>query len=454
MNFTNQSLPELLSFLDGLVDPRIVMDADYRIVAANRAYTRVFGQGQSISGRHCYEVSHHFTVPCDQAGESCPLRMSLESGQTQRVLHLHHTPRGEEHVDVETTPIRNQQGEVRYFVETLRVVKQASSRPAAEGLVGRSAAFNLMLSLVMRVAPSDAAVLLLGETGTGKELVARLIHEAGRRSDGPFVVVDCSGLTETLFESELFGYEKGAFTGATHRKIGLVESASGGTLFLDEVGDIPLPLQVKLLRLLETGTYRRVGGIETLRSDFRLVCATHRDILGMVEAESFRRDLYYRIGTFPIHIPSLAERGEDVPLLADSFLKRVGGGRQLRLAEAAVEALKARAYPGNIRELRNLIERASILADGDEIAAAHLVTELPARLGELAPVTPADNKAAFVVEEPVGLEELERRYLRWIDSSFAGDRVGLASLLGVGKRTLFRKLGAVREAKPLDPKER
>ena len=136
----------------------------------------------------------------------------------QRVLHLHHTPRGEEHVDVETTPVRNQKGEVTYFVETLRVVKQASSRPAAEGLVGRSVAFKHMLALVMRVAPTDAAVLLLGETGTGKELVARLTHEAGRRNDGPFVVVDCSGLTETLFESELFGYEKGAFTGAAHRK--------------------------------------------------------------------------------------------------------------------------------------------------------------------------------------------------------------------------------------------
>ena len=235
MSFINKSLPELLSFLDGLAESTIVMDADYRIVAANRAYTREFGQGRPVSGRHCYEVSHGFTVPCDQAGESCPLRLSQESGQMQRVLHRHHTPRGEEHVDVDTTPIRNQQGEVVYFVEILRVVKQAASRPTAEGLVGRSAAFNQMLALVMRVAPTAAAVLLLGETGTGKELVASLIHEAGRRADRPFVVVDCSGLTETLFESELFGYEKGAFTGASHRKIGLVEAASGGTLFLDEV---------------------------------------------------------------------------------------------------------------------------------------------------------------------------------------------------------------------------
>ncbi|HLP25528.1 MAG TPA: sigma 54-interacting transcriptional regulator, partial [Acidobacteriota bacterium] len=313
MSHPNKSLPELLSFLDGQTEPRIVMDPDFRIVAANRAYSREFAQGRPLAGRYCYEVSHHFTVPCDQAGESCPLRMSQESGRVQRVLHLHHTPRGEEHVDVETTPIRDQDGAIAYFVETIRVVKQASSRPAAEGLVGRSLAFNRMLALLMRVAPTDAAVLLLGETGTGKELVAQLVHEAGKRASGPFVAVDCSGLTESLFESELFGYEKGAFTGATHRKTGLIEAASGGTLFLDEVGDIPLPLQVKLLRLLETGTYRRVGGVETLRSDFRLVCATHRDLNTMVERETFRRDLFHRISTFPVAVPSLAQRTEDIP---------------------------------------------------------------------------------------------------------------------------------------------
>ena len=437
MKFPVKSLPELLSFLDGQAEPRIVMDADYRIVAANRAYTREFALGQPVAGRHCYEVSHHFTVPCDQAGESCPLRMSQDSGQMQRVLHLHHTPRGEEHVDVETTPVRDGDGNIAYFVETLRVVKHASSRPAAEGLVGRSPAFNRMLALVMRVAPTDAAVLLLGETGTGKELVAQLLHEAGRRAAGPFVAVDCSGLTESLFESELFGYEKGAFTGAAHRKIGLVESASGGTLFLDEVGDIPLPLQVKLLRLLETGTYRRVGSVETLRSDFRLVCATHRDLDRMVEAESFRRDLYHRIGTFPIAVPSLAERCEDIALLADSFLKRVAGERSLRLSAAASAALQQRAYTGNIRELRNLIERASILADGDEITPAQFDMRAPPAMS----AAPA-NPSAFVIDAPIALDELEKRYLDWVARSFAGDRAALAARLKVGKRTLYRKLKA------------
>ena len=441
MNSSTRSFPELISFLDGQAEPSIVMDAEYRIVAANSAYTREFAQGRDVNGKACYEVSHHFTVPCDQAGESCPLRMSQQSGQMQRVLHLHHTPRGEEHVDVSTAPIRDDKGRLAYFVETMRVVKHASSHPAAEGLVGRAASFSRMLSLVMRVAPTDAAVLLLGETGTGKELVARVVHEAGRSAEGPFVAVDCSGLTESLFESELFGYEKGAFTGAAHRKIGLVEAASGGTLFLDEVGDIPLALQVKLLRLLEAGTYRRVGGIETLRSDFRLVCATHRDMTDMVETETFRRDLFHRISTFPIAVPALNERIDDIPLLANSFLKRVAGDRGLHFSAATLEALMRRRYTGNIRELRNIVERASILADGNEIAPSHLDMDpccSNAPDTNRAPVAPAAS--AFVVDAPIALEDLERNYLRWLQARFDGDRRSMAASLKVGMRTLYRKL--------------
>ena len=439
MEYPAKSLSELVSFLEGQREPRIVMDADYRIVAANRAYADAFAQSSPVAGRHCYEVSHHFSAPCDQAGEPCPLRMSQESGQVQRVLHLHHTSRGEEHVDVETTPIRDEQGKIIYFVETMRVVKQAFSSPVAAGLVGRSAGFNRMLALAMRVAPTQATVLLRGETGTGKELVARLLHEAGGNAGGPFVVVDCSGLSETLFESELFGYEKGAFTGAQHRKTGLVESAAGGTLFLDEVGDIPLSLQVKLLRLLESGTFRRVGGVETLRCEFRLICATHRDIERMVDEERFRRDLYHRISTFPIHVPSLAERAGDIPLLADSFLKRVADARHLRLSPAALAALSQRHYSGNIRELRNLIERATILVDGEEIEARHfdMASGLLAETPVCAERPPAE---AFVVEAPMPLAELEQRYLAWAEQHLKTDRKMLAKRLALSERTLFRKL--------------
>ena len=434
MDYPAASLSELVSFLDSQNEPSIVMDATYRILAANQAYCAAFGQPGPVVGKHCYEVSHHFSAPCDQAGEPCPLSMSRQSGQVQRVLHLHYTSSGEEHVDVQTTPIRDRNGRTVYFVETMHVVRHASSRPAAEGLVGRSPSFQSMLALALRVAPTLASVLLRGETGTGKELLARLIHESGREPGGPFVVVDCSGLSESLFESELFGYEKGAFTGAQHRKMGLVEAANGGTLFLDEVGDIPLGLQVKLLRLLENGTFRRVGGVEVLRSTFRLVCATHRDIEQWVSEERFRRDLYHRINTFPIHVPSLSERAEDIPLLADSFLKRVAGERRMQLSPGAVLALQARAWTGNIRELRNLIERATVLADGAVIEAGHFDMEGIARMPEAAP---ADGRFCF--DEVLPLAEVERRYLAWAAAQ-PGARSALASRLGLRERTLYRKL--------------
>lgn len=428
------SLPsELIAFLENSGEPAIVMDAEYRIVAANGAYRQEFAGGQPIRGRTCYEVSHRFNVPCDQAGEACPLKLSRESGTPQRVLHMHHTPRGEEHVDVATTPIRNAAGQVVYFVEEMRRVRQASSRPAAQGLVGRAPRFLAMLEQVLRVAPVDAAVLLLGETGTGKELVARAIHEASPRNGGAFVAVDCAGLSETLFESELFGHEKGAFTGASHRKLGLVEAASGGTLFLDEIGDLPLALQVKLLRLLETASYRRVGGLDTLPADFRLVAATHRDLAAMVADGSFRRDLYYRLNVFPIHTPALHERADDIPLLANSLLERVDRKPGRRFAPGALAWLAKRRYAGNIRELRNLIERATLMSDGDVLNAGDLRA-----VDETAPPPAAAH--AFTVAETIPLAELERRYLGWAANAENNDLPRIAARLGVSLRTLYRKL--------------
>ena len=421
---------ELISFLETHPDPQIVMGADYRILAANAAYRRIYSGGRNVVGQFCYAVSHGYNRPCDECGESCPLAASRASGEPHRVLHLHHTPRGEEHVDVELTPIVGASGSIEYFVERMLTVREASSLPAESGLVGKVPAFNRMLELVRRVAPSDTAALLLGESGTGKELVAQAIHQQSGREHGPFVVVECSGLTETLFESELFGYEKGAFTGASQRKIGLVESASGGTLFLDEVGDIPLGLQVKLLRLLETGTFRRVGGVETLRADFRLVAATHRDLKAMVERGRFRRDLYYRLSVFPIQLPALRERRGDIGLLAETLLARLAPGRAYTLSEAARARLQAYDYPGNIRELRNIIERAMLMADGDTLLEEHLPAELK-----------SDEAAGMPgVDDIVPLETAELRYLQWALAHHGGDRKSLAARLGISERTLYRKL--------------
>jgi two-component system response regulator HydG len=243
-------LAELVSFLECLPEPYILCDCNRRIVAANAAYRGKCAAGTDVAGKKCHEVSHHYSQPCNQMGEDCPLSQSLQSGRRERVLHLHHSSKGEIYENIEVSPIRNAAGEITHFIEKLEELPVARGLAHAQGLIGRSAAFRHMLNMIARVAPSDATVLLQGESGTGKELAAKAIHDASRRADAPFVVLDCSGLPEALFESELFGHEKGAFTGATARKAGLVEAAAGGTLFLDEVGDIPLPMQVKLLRLL------------------------------------------------------------------------------------------------------------------------------------------------------------------------------------------------------------
>ena len=424
---------EIRSILEAWQRPAVLLSPDYRIVRANGPYREAYGEGRAVEGERCFAVSHHYNLPCDQVGEPCPLRQCLATGQPRRDLHLHHTPRGEEHVEVEMFPVRDEAGKVRYLLEVMTESGLGSPDPGSGGLVGRSPAFNRVLELVQRVAPSEATVLLLGESGTGKELVAQAVHDASPRAPGPFVPVDCSGLTETLFESELFGHEKGAFTGAQTRKIGLVEAARGGTLFLDEIGDIPLSLQVKLLRLLETGTFRRVGAVEPQRADFRLVCATHRDLGEMVEAGSFRMDLYYRINAFPVRLPSLRERPDDLSLLVQTLLRRLAPGRDLRLDPGALALLQGYRFPGNIRELRNILERAALLADGDLILPEHLPEECrggpePAPAGGVLP------------PEVVPLDEMEQRYLRWALARFQGDRRELARRLGVSERTLYRRL--------------
>ena len=432
-------LPELMSFIEGLPEPHILFDTQYRILAANAAYRRQFSPQQSVVGRTCYEVSHRFSVPCDQAGESCPLARSRESGQRERVLHLHHSSKGEEYVNIELAPLLDASGQQAFYVEKMEPLRVAKGQASAQGLIGRSPAFVHMLSLVARVAPSQATVLLLGESGTGKELVARAVHEASSRAAKALVPVDCSSLPENLFESELFGHERGAFTGANTARGGLVEAASGGTLFLDEVGDIPLTMQVKLLRLLETGTYRRVGSTEQRHADIRVVSATHRDLDQMVAQGRFREDLYYRLSTFPIHLPALRERGDDIALLATALLARVTPQRKLALSDSAAQLLQAQSYPGNVRELRNLLERSALLCDGDTLEASHVTQALQSGRRSANPA-PAPALAAT----QGALKSVATAALRQIVQQHTGSRAELAAQLGISERSLYRKLGALK----------
>ena len=309
----------------------------------------------------------------------------------------------------------------------------------SRNMVGMSKAFRELVRMIELIAPSDATVLIEGESGVGKELVAQSIHQLSARSQTTSVPVACGTIQENLFESELFGHEKGAFTGADRRKQGLIEVAEGGTVFLDEIGELPAPLQAKLLRVLETGEFRRLGGTQNLASDSRFVAATNRDLKSMSEAGAFRRDLYFRLATVVIRVPSLRERREDIPLLAEHFLNSRTFQRhyQKQLTEDAVDALVAFDWPGNIRELRNVIERA-ILVTGErtEIGVADL--SLPISTGTRAqPASQAPFCELRFDHEPT-LDEIKETYLSRLLWRHNGHRGRIASILGVSERNTYR----------------
>jgi transcriptional regulator with PAS, ATPase and Fis domain len=421
---------EVKALLQCYSEPAILLGKDYHILAANTAYQHHYGE--ECLSHYCYEVSHQCKVPCEQMGEICPLKTSLKTRQPQEALHSHHTRHGETYVKIQILPIYNDEGDIIYLLQTIHDIKVAKEKLQNQGLVGFCDAFNRLLVQISRVAPRETSVLLLGESGTGKELASQAIHAASNRAQERFVPVDCSGLSESLFESEMFGHEKGAFTGAHIRKQGLVAAAQGGTLFLDEVGDIPLNLQVKLLRLLETGTYRRVGSVEPQKADFRLICATHRNIKEMVSRGDFRQDLYYRISAFPIFLPPLRKRHEDLPMLIENQLQRIMPQSSLSIHPQALQILQSYDFPGNVRELRNILERASVLADGDLILPEHL----PQECRHIVEKTEDEPVSPVVMP----LFEVEQQYLQWVVQHFEGDNKALAKKLGVSERTLYRKL--------------
>jgi len=306
-------------------------------------------------------------------------------------------------------------------------------RPSG-GMVGSSAAMSELQRLIDAVANSEATVLIQGESGVGKELVAHAIHERSPRAARNFVAVDCCTLQEKLFESELFGHEKGAFTGADRQKPGLIEAAQGGTLFLDEIGEIEPPVQAKLLRVLETGQFRRLGGVKDLQANVRVVVATNRNLAQMSKDGKFRSDLYYRLSAFTLRIPPLRERLQDIPALVEHFLAHHNFSRRLnkRLHPTALRQLMSYGFPGNIRELRNMVERAIIVGGGsDEIRPEHFSFEA---LGE----QPGQFSMGFQ-HEPT-LEEIERRYLELLVAKYAGHRGQIAAILGVSERSIYRLL--------------
>jgi transcriptional regulator with GAF, ATPase, and Fis domain len=326
-------------------------------------------------------------------------------------------------------------------------------------IVGASAGARAVLAFVAKVGPSDATVLLTGESGSGKEMVARAIHRASRRSRGAFIAVNCAALTETLIESELFGHEKGAFTGATERKLGRFELADRGTLFLDEVGELPLSCQTKFLRVLEEQVFERVGGTRSIAVDVRVVAATNRDLSDMVRRGAFREDLYYRLSVIHTVVPPLRQRPDDIPALAEHFLARLRSQVARRVAGFAPEAMRALcayAWPGNVRELRNAIERAIVLGDDDRVRLEDLPPQVVAGGGSTAPPTapfadapPPPPIAAEPMSAPAApptmprarpLRELERDGIVAALAATGGNKAQAAALLEIDRSTLYKKL--------------
>jgi DNA-binding NtrC family response regulator len=301
-------------------------------------------------------------------------------------------------------------------------------------MIGQSDALEKAKEMIEAVAPSDMTVLILGESGSGKELVARAIHERSNRSEKNFVAVDCCTLQESLFESELFGHEKGSFTGAQGKKQGLIEGASGGTLFLDEIGEIPPAIQAKLLRVLETGKYRRVGGTRDLISDVRIVAATNRDLKKMSENDSFRADLYYRLDAFNIYTPPLRERREDIPYLVEHFIEHHNFSMCVNktVTKEAMRKLISYDWPGNVRELKNMVERAIILSRKNKtIHGQHFNLKACDQ-----------TKSGFYLDVPSGveptLEEIEVIYLKNLLEKYAGHRTTIAQIMGISERHVYR----------------
>jgi two-component system response regulator HydG len=327
---------------------------------------------------------------------------------------------------------------------------QLAGLGSSGGLIGAAPAFRAAVDVLRQAAASSATVLLQGESGTGKELAARLIHDLSPRASGPFVPVNCAAIPETILESELFGYEKGAFTGAAARKEGRFERAHGGTLFLDEVGEMSPSVQVKLLRVLQDGMVERLGGTQPVQVDVRIVSATNKDLVGEVKAGRFREDLFYRLDVVTVRLPPLRERREDVPMLAAAFLRRFTqkNGKAIQGFTAnAQAALERYDWPGNVRELQHAVERAVVLGRGEALD----LPDLPEPVQRAAGSAPGPAPGSVVIPVGTPMDEIERLVIRETLRHTRGDKTLAAQLLGIAPRTIYRKLDRDESGKLLTP---
>jgi len=424
------------AILASISDGVFTVDLTGRITCFNRAAAAItgFSRAEAI-GQPCHSIFRS-----DICQEACALRYTLRTGEpiVDLVVNIRPASGDEIPVSISTALFRNAAGEVVGGVETFRDLRQMEAlrkeveeRYSFHDIVSKSPSMRRVLEILPTIAESESTVLITGESGTGKELVARSIHKLSPRSQGPLVAVNSSGIPDTLLEAELFGYEPGAFTGAARSKPGRFALAKGGTLFLDEIGDMSLPLQSKLLRVLQDGTYEALGGVRTLQADVRVVAATNRDLVEMIREGRFREDLFYRLNVFELKLPPLRERMEDIPPLVDRFLERLNAirGRHVSgLSPYALRILMTHDFPGNVRELQNAIEHAFVLTRGSLIRAV----DLPEAL------RPGGNAPAEEPQET--LEDVERRFILSILVRNGYNRTAAAGVLGIHKSTLYRKI--------------
>ena len=333
---------------------------------------------------------------------------------------------------------RKQVDEIKHFENVFErvedVLTKLDARQLFPEIIGDSRVMRGLLRRVQMVAPTDSTVLILGESGTGKELVASSIHRNSRRKQNPFVKLNCVAIPPDLLESELFGHEKGSFTGATARKPGKFELADGGTIFLDEIGDMPFGLQAKILRVLQEKEFDRVGGTRTVQVDVRIICATNKDLSQMVKEGTFREDLYYRINVFSLQLPTLRERKEDIPLLVDDFLARTTP--EIAISSSALQMMIGYTWPGNVRELQNTVERAAVLSQGQEIAVIHLPENI-ARIFNPQFTETEDDKTQSIDDK---LKDIEKGIIIDALKRTNGIQIRAAELMGINQRSLWHRI--------------
>ena len=444
------SLIELQSLVDTHNAPFLVIDKSYTIVAVNCAFEQTYKiKSSDVIGKHCYETSHSNSKPCDEHGEECPYQQVFTYLKPHCCLHVHHENGNKNHrVRITAYPLKASNGELFLGERIEELHTEEDSIENGVSMVGVSPVFLQMIEQLLFSARGDAPVLLQGETGTGKELAASFLHQQSKRKQGPFLTLDCTVLTENLFESEVFGHEKGSFTGSSGKKIGLFEQANSGTIFLDEIGELSAVMQAKLLRVLESGEFRRVGGTEMLYTNVRVVCATNKDLLSELRAGRFREDLYYRIAAIKITTPSLRERPEDILLIIYALLNRINKncGAKVCLTDEALNWLKNHDFPGNIRELRNILNAAVSSCHGNYINLEQLQHFLlpdnykaksPLDLSLSPPSMPPEQ---LITNEHKSLANMEQEQIALLLKQFAGNRKQVASHLGISVRTLYRKL--------------